>query len=426
MLRIKLFIIGLLGVTMLFTSCDPDSTGGTGTGGGGGNANAPSVSIFDDGTGTTLTFDSTVEPGQVFRIAVDALAIEAQLRAIEVSRDGFSLTADEFDNLNITDAEEQNPQLLFGADKDAFTWTYEFIAPTEEGDYTYEFEVSDDDALTSSASLTVTVFQTVPDVAPMVTLIGDPIFSAPANTLRSINIEAVVGTNSFESISVWEDGALIEDLTRIRFQDAEFEFNPLPLSSPESEGFLEGIIIETIPGNHDYIIRVTDTEGNNGDVAFTIIDEATLGTELTNEFSLVLVSNASGPDNGGLDLDNGVAVTSASTAAEIRDLGIDTNMPASSNWIQRIEPVNGAELRIVDVFEFPDGFNFDDVTTKEEIQFAFDTGSPADPSPVLQVGDIFTVSKTDMNVTTSYLFRVDEVNVTDSDNNDFYRFSIKF
>lgn len=424
MLRIKLFIIGLIGASMLMTSCDPDSSGGGGIGGG--NANAPFVDIFDDGSGTNLTFDSTVEPGQVFRIAIDALANDAELNAVRVLRDGFSLEAqganDEFDNLDVEDLEEQNPQLLSGANRDAFTWTFEFTAPLEEGDFVYEFEVSDAANLSTSTSLTVTVFQTVADVDPMITLNGPASIVTAAGTLNSFNIDAVMGTNEFESISVWEDGSLITDLSRIRFMGDDFEFNPLPLFSPESLGFSGAVIIQAIAGNHDYVIRVTDTEGNNADAMFTVIDEATLGTDLTSEFDFILFSNASGPDNGGLDLDNGVAVPSASADAEIRDLGIDTNMPAATNWIQRIEGVNGSDLRIVDLFELPDGFSFDGVDTKEAIQLAFDTGSPANPSPVLQVGDLFTVS----NFSNTYILRVDEVNVTDGDNNDFYRFSIKF
>jgi hypothetical protein len=421
MLRIKLFIIGLLGVTMLFTSCDPDSTGGGGTGGGGTNANAPSVSIFDDGTGTSLTFDSTVEPGQVFRIAVDALAIEAQLRAIEVSRDGFSLTADEFDNLNITDADEQNPQLLFGTDKDLFTWTYEFTAPEDEGSYFYDFIVSDDAGLESVASLTITVEGVLEVINPTITLMNSATIEAPAESLVQVNAEAVMGTFDLASVSVWEDGDLISDLTRIRFANIDFEANPRPLFDPNTTGFTEGIIIRTIAGTHDYIIRVTDTEGNNADVAFTI-SEASTGTALENQFDFVLFSNASGPSLGGLDLDNGVAVPSASADAEIRDLGIDTNQPAATNWIQRVEGVNGSDLRVVNLANLPDGFTFDGVSSKEEVAEAFNSGTAADPSPVLQVGDLLAVS----SFTNIYIIQVDEVNVTDNDNEDFYRFSIKF
>ena len=422
MLRIKLFIIGFLGAAMLFTSCDEDTLGGGGTtGGGGGNANAPSVTVFDDGSGTTLTFDSTVDPGQVFRVAIDALSIEAQLRAIQVSRDGFSLTPDEFDNLNITDADEQNPQLLFGTDKDLFTWTYEFVAPEEEGSYFYDFLVSDDAGLESVASITITVEGVLVVEDPTISLMNSSTIDAPAGSLVQVNAEAVRGTNELVSVSVWEDGSLISDLTRIRFANIDFEANPRPLFAPNTDGFTEGIIIRTIAGTHDYVIRVTDTDGINADVAFTITESVT-STALENQFDFVLFSNASGPSLGGLDLDNGVAVPSASADAELRDLGIDINQPAATNWLQQVEGVNGSDLRVVNLANLPDGFTFGGVTSKEEVADAFNSGSASNPSPALQVGDLLAVS----SLTNIYIIQVDEVNVTDNNNDDFYRFSIKF
>jgi len=400
-----------------FTGCDPDGTG-TGTNP---TVNSPFVEIFDDGSGTNLTFDSTVEPGQVFRVQIDALSNEAQLRDIQVLQNFFSLGTDEFDNLNIDDADEQNPQLLFGTDKDAFNWTFEFVAPETEGDFVYDFEVTDDAGLTSTATINITVFQTIPDTPPTLILNGPATIDSPAGSLVQINVEAVAGNNPIASVSVWEDGALIEDLTRIRFAGVDFEANPLPLVSPQAEGFTEGIIISTIAGNHDYVIRVTDTEENNSDVTFSILETST-GTPLSNQFDFVLFSNASGPNLGGLDLDNGVAVPSASADAEIRDLGIDTNQPTASNWIQQVEGVNGTDLRIVNVNNLPDGFTFDGVTSKEQVTEAFNTGAPSSPTPTLQVGDLLVAS----SFSAIYIMRVDEVNVTDGDNEDFYRFSIKF
>jgi len=135
-----------------------------------------------------------------------------------------------------------------------------------------------------------------------------------------------------------------------------------------------------------------------------------------------LVSNASGPSNGGLDLDEGTAVPSASEVAEIRDLGIDTNQPASSNWIQQVEAVNGAELRVVNLSNLPDGFTFEGVNSKEQVQDAFNTGAVTAPSPILQAGDLLAVS----SPTNLYIIKVENVVVTDADNNDYYEFSIKY
>jgi len=408
-----------------FTGCDPDGTGGTT--GPGPNTGGPTVDFIDDVTNATLTFDSTVEPGQVFNIQVDATAGDSDLFTIEAFRDGFSLVAsldpaeDEFDILELDDTDEQNPALLLGDNATGFRWTYQFVAPQEELPYEYSFTVTDGEGLETTVALTITVFQTVPDTPPTLILNGPATLDSPAGSLVQINVEAVTGNNPIASVSVWEDGDLISDLTRIRFAGVDFEANPLPLMSPQSEGFTEGIIISTIAGDHDYVIRVTDTEENNSDVTFSILETST-GTPLSNQFDFVLFSNASGPDNGGLDLDNGVAVPSASADAEIRDLGIDTNQPAASNWIQQVEGVNGTDLRVVNISNLPDGFTFDGVTSKEQVTEAFNTGTPASPTPTLQVGDLLVAS----SFSAIYIMRVDEVNVTDNNNDDFYRFSIKF
>jgi len=416
MYRIKIFIFAMVCSTIFFTSCDDDTTGGSG----GGNVNAPFVSLQDDGGGS-LSFDTTVEPGQVFRVQVDATSNVAQLKAISVSRDGFSLDVSEFDNLQVDDAEEQNPQLLFGTDKDGFLWTYEFTAPETEGSYLYDFELTDDDNLSSITSITITVEGVLEVIQPTIDVMTGSTIEAPANTLVSVNVAATMGTYDIASISVLEDGVEISDLSRIRFDNVEFDDNPMPLFSPQSEGFTESVIIRTINGNHDYIIRITDTEDNSAEGAFSIVETMT-STALDESYDFVLVSNASGPNQGGLDLDAGVAVASASPDAELRDLGIDLNQPNASNWLQQVEAVNGSTLRIVNVGNLPDGFSYDSVVSKEEVTDAFNSGNTVDPSPALQIGDLLAVS----SATNIYLIRVDDIVVTASDNEDFYSFSIKY
>ena len=193
------------------------------------------------------------------------------LQAIGVAQDGFTLTVDEYDNLNIDDGDEANPQLLFGDDQNGFTWTFEFVAPEIEGTYEYTFDVTDVNQLSSVETINITVEGALEVINPEVTLNGPSSFDSPAGSLVQINVAAARGSNDFASVSVWEDGALIEDLSRIRFNGVDFEFNPLPLFSPDSEGFDTGIIIRTIPGDHDYVIQVTDTDDNSSNVMFSII-----------------------------------------------------------------------------------------------------------------------------------------------------------
>jgi len=412
MYRIKILIFGLVASSMFFASCDDDTTGGPG----GTNVNAPNV------TATLDAFSSsTVQPGQEFTITVDALSSQAQLKAIEVSIDGSSLTPEEFDNTSVNDSEEQNPQLLFGDEKDSFNWDFVFTAPSEVGDYSYEFEISDDDNLVTIESVIITVEGVLEVVQPTIDVMSAPTIESPANSLVSVDVAATMGTYDIASISVLEDGVLITDLSRIRFDNVDFDSNPLPIFSPQSAGFTESVIIRTIAGNHNYVIRITDTEDNSVEDSFMITETMT-STALQETFQFVLVSNASGAGLGGLDLDNGVAVSSSSVDAELRDIGIDLGLPNASNWIQKVEAVNGSALRIVNLSNLPDGFSYDGVTSKEEITDAYNSGADTNPSPVLQVGDLLAVAST----TNIYLIEVEEVVVTTTDNNDYYTFNIKY
>jgi len=418
MFRIKLFIFSLACAGLFLTSCEDDLTGGGGTGGGGA-IDAPFVSLVDGLD--VLSFDSSVTPGADFRVTLDAVSNGAQLKAVELLRDGFSLTTDEFDNEAIADTEEQNPQLLFGTDKDGITWTYGFTAPDVEGSYLYDFEVTDDNDEVSTTSITITVEAPLVVVNPEVTVETNASIMAPANSLVKVNVTGVKGTYDIASIAVWENGSLISDAARLFYNDVVFDSNPLPLFSPDSEGFTSGVTIRTTTGTNSYTIRLTDTEENQADFTFEIVEEMNT-TPLQNTFNFVLFSNASGPSLGGLDLDNGVAVSSSSDMAEIRDRGIDLGLPDASNWLQQVEPVNGSELRIVDLAQLPEGFGFAAVTSKEQVAVAFNTGASVASSPALQVGDLLAVS----SPTNIYIMQVETVNATTTNNDDYYEFSIKY
>ena len=419
MLRIKLFIFSLACAGLFLTSCEDDITGG---GTGGGALDAPFVSLVDDLD--VLSFDATVTPGESFRVRLDALSNGTQLKAVEVLRDGFSLTTDEFDNENIDDTEEQNPQLLFGTDKDGLTWTYAFVAPTDLGSYLYTFDVSNDSDEVSSVSITISVDTPLEQVLTVSSgsdvISSGTVFNTPDNTALTLNVNAVRGPSEIASISVWENGSTIMDLSRIQFNGENFESNAMPLFSPDTEGFDAAVTLITTTGTNSYVIRITDLDDNSSDFAFDVVGPADT-TPLAGEITVVLVSNADGPDNGSLDMSIGAAVSSGSLMADLEDLGID-NGPLATNWMQQIQPVNGAILSIVRLDMLPEGFSYASVNSKEEIEAAFNTGDQVSISPVLQAGDLLTVAADG----TFYLMQVDNVIVTTNNNEDQYEFSIKF
>jgi len=129
---------------------------------------------------------------------------------------------------------------------------------------------------------------------------------------------------------------------------------------------------------------------------------------------------------GGLDLDNGLSTGSSDEAAEIRDLGIDTDLSAEINWIQKISGANDATIKALKIGEnnLLEGFTFEGVNSKEAIATLYnDNGIDLTDgqSDVVSVGDLFVVNRGD----NYYLIEITLVTVTTTDNADGYTMDIK-
>ncbi len=402
----------------LTQSCTEDDV----PGGGGGTEGAPFVELL---TGTDLVdFSATVEPGASFTVRLDATPDAALLRDLEIFRDGFQADA-----ANITiDAISvvNNPQLITGDDKNGITWNITTVAPSDEGVYTYEYDVTDDNNNTSSASVTITIETGSGGggtVAPSVELIGSGTFEAEAGSLVSIGMDIQPGDSNLKEIKVLENGFTMTDLSRLYYKDVmrNFDSNPQPVDADDEMGvFPLQILIRTTSGSNSYSIEVTDVSDLSTSIDFTI-NETTTATPLDAEYTAILVSNADGPNNGGLDLDNGAAVSSSSAMAEVVDQGIDLAQPVASNWIQKIAPANGSVLKFVDLSTTELG-SFANVTSKEDILTAWDAGTDqGGESALVLIGDTFVVN----NGGSYYIMTVTDVVATTADNEDYYQFDVK-
>lgn len=422
MKRINLIIFGILTMSLFLTqSCTEDD--GLGGGGGAGDG-APFVELLpgDD----LVDFSATIEPGASFTVRLDATPDASLLANLEIFRDGFSEDAANIsiDGLSVAN----NPQVIVGDDQNGITWDITILGPTTDGVYTYDFDVTDAGGETSSTGITITVEAGGGGgggggtIAPTVGLIGTDIRTANAGELVAIDIDAQIGDSDLSEITVLEDGFTMTDLDRLFYKEVSrnFETNPQPVDAEDAAGAFFTVFIRATEGDHDYTIELRDVSDLTASVDFRI-EESMPSTPLDAEFTAVLVSNASGPSLGGLDLDDGVAVSSSSSMAEIVDQGIDVGQPTASNWIQRIAPANGSLLRFVDLSTTELG-SFANVLSKEDILTAWDSGTDiTTESDVVLVGDTF-VSNLGNNF---YIFTVTEVNVTAADNEDFYVFDIK-
>lgn len=392
-------------VIVLMTACTDDPIDPQNT--------APSVSFVTE-SGFLDTDTDLATGGEVFKVKISAVSGTDPLKTLTVLEDGVKLETARFDVNG--DPAAANPLLVvLDDDKNSFTWTVSVTAQAA-GTVNYEFVVEDDGGLSDAASLNISIGGNEP---PKLTFTGDGMFMTSPGSLVSLEITAEVGGSSLSTIGVYENGVLISDASRLRIDDAstEFDSNPQALSDGAKQGFTTNLFIRSheTSGQLPYSVELTDEAGNIASFDLTISS----GTPVS-ESVAILVSNADGPSQGGLDLDGRTSVPSASGDAEVRDLGIDTNQGAATNWIQKIEPVNGAVLRTPSTNQ-PEGFKYENITSVEAIQAAFDAGTDVTESDVIEVGDVFLVS----NGGKVWILQTATVNIKESDNTDFYEFNVK-
>ena len=278
----------------------------------------------------------------------------------------------------------------------------------------------------------------------------DDVFISDVGIL-SIQLEGTKGTDPLKAITFRENGTKI-DISRLEVAGETIGDAAILLSgTPNAEGFTwdVNITLDAVLGSYDYTVDLEDDGGLTDNVSFTIniIEDPVVTTPIDTTLTGVLFNAESGnAGTGSLDLDEGKGSGISTDGevprdqTEIRDMGLDCTIPAPGfNWRRQIGGWNGTELRQVDLTQV-ENFTFDNVTTKEEIQNAFDTGialgsddvfdcATGDAkatvdyvSGVLAVDDLLVA----FNGTTYYLIKVDDINEDGMTNDDdFYTFSIK-
>lgn len=407
---LKSFLIFALGI-IVFTSCDPEGTGG-GTG-----SEGPSIT-FGTGSGTDLT----VMPQEVFTVRVNASEGNTTLKTVTVYDDGAAI---DFSRLTVNStAAAANPILLFGTDKNSFTYDLGITAHSDVSSKIYAVEVEDDNGAKKSVSITVTTESTPP------TLLYEnqaTTFDAGTSQLVSLTMKAETGSGSLSTIAVYEEGVLIADATDLEVAGTDFDANPFTLPEALQTGF-EGMIIfrsSAEPGTKVYKVVITDEFGNTAEQEVTL----NLGTRV--EAIMGALLNSAGPSGtGGVDLDNGMSTGSGDGEAELRDLGIDNSLPNAENWIQRVAGVDGATVKYIQagMNGVSEDFMFSNISFTEQVVSLHDSGidftemvGGSLASNVIQIGDILSVKDGD----NYYLVEVENVTVTVDDNTDQYTINIK-
>lgn len=400
---------------ILFSACETIDTNPTPT------VQSPTVEFL---TGTNIiSADASVPANSEFKVSLKATKTSNSLKALTIQEGSSTLSYDRI-KINGT-AASSNPILLFGTDKEGFTYEITIKAQSDASTKAFSFIVEDDAGNKTTKQLNITSNAVPPTVA---LLTGDSLNVAPS-TIISNRFTVTAGSSLLKQIEIKENGTTITTLNRMSYQTLTnvFTANPYPIpTADKSKMDNVAILLETpaTAGRYVYTFTFEDEAGSKVEKKLVAI----VGTNV--EVIVGALLNAAGPDGtGGLDLDTGKGTGSASTSAEIRDEGIDIGKPLATNWLQQISGINGSEVKyIVEGQNGVTGFNFENVKSKEEIASLFNKGVAFTKkiatrlvSNKINIGDVLVVK----NGTKYYLLYIKDIKIDTNDNTDQYTIDIK-
>lgn len=396
----RLAFLALFATTLLFSACetdDPLDPGGD---------LEPEIRLLSDAG--FISTSSQVAPGETFRVKVNAVAGTANLRTLRITESGTNVPLNRLTIAAGGATITNNPLLITMPYLSGATWEISIQAPVDPGVRTYEFTVTDEATLSASVSIDVEVFGELSVSLPR----GNDDVTVQGKSDYAVSVIGSRGASPLNTLAIYADGELVP-ADSLLFGGTSVGQNPIVLVGPEKTNFDTELIIKTAnSGTKTYTIELKDESGAAVNTSFNL-------TVLV-EYTALLVNNKDGQNFGGLDLDTGETVAFNSDRAEIRDKGIDLGRPVAQNWYQQILPRPGVELREPDLTQ-AENFSYENATSRAAIVAAFDTGIAKTESDVVAVGDLFLVKRADHY----YLLQCVEINVTPSNNNDFYRFNVK-
>ncbi|HRG19611.1 MAG TPA: hypothetical protein PLQ57_01225 [Saprospiraceae bacterium] len=384
--------------TLLLTACGED----------------PLVQMDPTLTTTTAANDTIKAVANQFAsINISGIKGSAELNGIEIYENDVKVS---FDRIRFKGtAVAANPILLITNDRQGFT--AEVRLRTQYVDAVSKITISliDNDGKSVSISRLIKATKQGPGIGYFA---ANPVNAVAPGTDYGFKFSVTTGSAPLSKISVKENGVIITDVSRLKFDGVPFFSNPEFLPSDKVDGFVSNavsVVLPTTIGKWQYTFTFTDTLGG----ATEYVVDAYVGTKLDFVASGVLL-NAAGPQGtGGLDLDMGISTGSDDAEAEIKDEGIDAALPLASNWKQKISAAGSAELRrVIQIIDISD------IYVKEQILNYWNLGSPVTgptPNKVL-VNDIFVVKKDDRY----YFLQIDKVTVSPTDNSDKFEVSIKW
>lgn len=408
--QLFLLFATILTLGLFTTSCTEDDPFGTDSG------LSPSIRLVD-GVGF-ISASATAEAGATlqFRVSASAGDDPLELLTIKENNQNVGLGRITFQSGSSFGA---NPALIVSAtEKQGFTQDITIAGPSSPGNYSYTFEVRDEAQVTGNTSITVSVELTPPALS--ITTPSSPT-EAKSGSVITLSIDATRGTAGLSTIAVYENDTLM-DISRVAFNSngSTTAFTANPEFTPVTESFQADLNIQVAEMadsvTYAYRVELADAEGLTASATLDVLVVNSIDTA----YAGVLVYNRDGQRLGGLNLYTGEAIAFNSANAQIRDVGIDINLPADRNWIQKIRAVNAAVLKVPGANQV-EGFSFANTNTRDVLIAAYDNGDTIGDSDKVAIGDVFLVKNND----DYFILEVTNIVVTATDNNDYYEFSIK-
>lgn len=400
----------LFAASLLFlNACNEDI--GTGS-----TALSPTIS-FNSGT-DLLTGDATLAAGAPIKVQITAQAGDNDMQYVEFKQDGARIVDISRIKIDGVPASSAAP-LLSDTEVSNFTWDVE-ITTDGSASSVYSILVSDASNNIDQVSLTITTEA----VDPSISFIGEgsTVQSSPGNADKKV-VTVMSNGVDLATLTILENDVVMTDLSRIYYGDLSNNFtsNPMDITGDDVAGFVKDIYIRQFTtGTSKYTIQVENIGNKTASASYFI----NTGSAIDATITATLLSNASGPDLGGLDLYTGTNVSVNSADATIIDLGINGN-PAATNWIQKFRHNGTGSIKELSADQISAGFDFAAIQYKEQILSVWDNAvSPADdqqPTNKVQVGDVFII----LNDNDYFLIQCTDVQVTTNNNEDYFNFDIK-
>lgn len=269
--------------------------------------------------------------------------------------------------------------------------------------------------------------------SPTIELVDEAGFVANDTTLNQgdtlrVKLNIIAGTNVLSSLTFLENGTDIA-ADRVTFGGFPLNANPTPI--PAAGEYEVSIVLPDLANvTYDYAFIAADDDGLSDEVRVSVATDSVILATPVIELTGKLLLNAGGmAGQGGIDLLTGESTGSRFSnqapndtsylRADLKDEGIDTNLPAAQNWKQMISEINDSDLRIPDP-----STDFTTVTTKEDILAAWALGVDASASNKVELGDTFLIYSEQDD--TYFIINTTNIVVTPNNNNDYYEFTIKY